>query len=151
MLVIAWLCWNGGVTSHAQSGPATQSPQLQEIVKLTQAKMSDDVILSYIKNSGAAYNLSADDILYLNTQGVSQPVISALLQAKSSGAPAPAPAPVATPMTPAPPVNPAPAVQVSPYPGEAVAPMPGPSRPAACLGHKSGLFPSAIGTLRQLG
>ena len=82
VLVIGWLCWNGGTLGHAQSAPANQSPQLQEIVKLTQAKMGDDVILAYIKNSGASYNLSADDILYLNTQGVSQPVISALLQAK---------------------------------------------------------------------
>jgi hypothetical protein len=98
--------------------------------------MGDDVILAYIRNSGASYNLSADDILYLNTQGVSQPVISALLQAKSSAAPAPAP--VMTPATPAPPVSPAPvappisssSVQVSPYPG-AVSPdsAPPPSVP----------------------
>ena len=81
-LVIGCLCWNGGTLSRAQSAPATQSPQLQEIVKLSQAKMGDDVILAYIKNSGAAYNLSADDILYLNSQGVSQPVVSALLQAQ---------------------------------------------------------------------
>jgi hypothetical protein len=117
ILVIGWLCWNGGTMGNAQSAAATQSPQLQEVVKLTQAKMSDDVITSYIKNSGASYNLSADDILYLNSQGVSQPVISALLLAKSSGA-APAPAPVTTPTTPAPVVS----QQVSPYPGQNVAP-----------------------------
>jgi hypothetical protein len=130
VLVIAWLCWNGGVTSHAQSAPANQSPQLQEIVKLSHAKMGDDVILAYIRNSGASYNLSADDILYLNTQGVSQPVISALLQARSTAAAAPAP--VMAPTTPAPPVSPTPiastppsAPQVSPYPG-AVSPYPTP-------------------------
>ena len=39
--------------------------------------MSDDIIISYIKNSGAAYSLSVDDILYLNSQGVSQSVIPA--------------------------------------------------------------------------
>jgi hypothetical protein len=128
ILVIGWLCWNAATLGHAQPAPATQSPQLQEVVKLTQAKMSDDVIMSYIKNSGAAYNLSADDILYLNSQGVTQPVISALLQTKASVAPAPAPAPVTyvvTPTTPAPPVNQNP--QVSPYPGQApgqIAPIP---------------------------
>jgi hypothetical protein len=127
-LVIGCLCWNGGTLSRAQSAPATQSPQLQEIVKLSQAKMGDDVILAYIKNSGAAYNLSADDILYLNSQGVSQPVVSALLQAKASAAPAA----VTTPATPAPPVNSVPpaapmasAPSVSPYPG-AVSPYPAP-------------------------
>jgi hypothetical protein len=138
VLVIGWLCWNGGTLGQAQSAPANQSPQLQEIVKLTQAKMGDDVILAYIKNSGASYNLSADDILYLNTQGVSKPVLSALLQAKASAAPAP----VATPATPAPPVNPASGVpypaqvspyptQVSPYPGQAVVPAPTAPPPAS--------------------
>jgi hypothetical protein len=38
--------------------------------------MSDDMILAYIKNFGASCNLSADDILCLNNQGVSQPVVS---------------------------------------------------------------------------
>jgi hypothetical protein len=123
IVAIGCLCWNGGTPGNAQATPATQSPQLQEVVKLTQAKMSDDVILSYIKNSGASYNLSADDILYLNSQGVTQPVISALLAAKSSvaAAPAPAPALVATPTTPAP--------QISPYPGATATPGPVPTAP----------------------
>jgi hypothetical protein len=125
VLVIGWLCWNGGALGRAQTAPATQSPQLQEVVKLTQAKMGDDVILAYIRNSGATYNLTADDILYLNTQGVSQPVISALLQTKSSAALPP----VTTPATPAPPVSPAPASPpVSPYPGQ-VSPYPAPVSP----------------------
>jgi len=130
LALIGWMCWNGGTLTEAQSPPATQSPQLQEVVKLTQAKMSDDVILAYIKNSGATYNLSADDILYLNNQGVSQPVISALLAAKGTGAPAP----VAQPTTPAPapaPVATAPAPVVSPYPNTAppVAVAPEPEAP----------------------
>jgi len=122
IVVIGCLCWNGGTAGRAQSAPANQSPQLQEVVKLTQAKMSDDVILQYVKNSGASYNLSADDILYLNSQGVSQAVISALLASKSSApAPTAAPvapiAPVASPSTPPPVVSP----QVSPYPGAPMA------------------------------
>jgi hypothetical protein len=119
----------------ASSQPATQSPQLQEVVKLTQAKMSDDVILQYVKNSGASYNLSADDILYLNTQGVSQPVISALLASKGTtsvpvAVPPPSPAPIAVPSTPAPPVSPYPGAPVSPYPGQpAVSVVVAPSEP----------------------
>lgn len=68
--------------SHPSSEQST--PLLQEIVKLTQAKMSDDVILGYIKSSGASFNASASDILYLNSQGVSQPVISALMSGSAS-------------------------------------------------------------------
>ena len=101
-IVIAVICWNGGNTCQAQ---ANLSPGLQEVVKLTKSQMTDDIIISYIQNSGTAYHLSADDMLYLKNQGVSQPVISALLQAKAAAA---VPAAVPTPMA-------APA-QVPPYP-----------------------------------
>jgi hypothetical protein len=68
--------------------PANLSPALQEVVKLAQAHLGDGVILAYIKNSGASYTLSADDILQLKEQGVSQNVITALLQKGSASAPA---------------------------------------------------------------
>ena len=42
--------------------------------------MSDDVILSFVKGSGKTYTLSADDMVYLNSQGVSQAVLSVLMQ-----------------------------------------------------------------------
>ncbi len=129
--MIGWLCLKGPGAARAQSTPANLSPGVQEVVKLSAAHMTDDVILSYIKNSGAAFSLSADDILYLNSQGVSQPVISALLKA----APAPPPVPASTPppalITPPPvsapppaivqPATPAPVVAATPPP----APLPG--------------------------
>jgi hypothetical protein len=99
--------------------PANLSPGLQEIVKLARAGMSDDVILAYIKNSGASYKMSADDILYLKDQGVSQNAILALLRAKatdnenSAGAPAPPPASTEPSSEP---VSPAAALPVAPPP-----------------------------------
>jgi hypothetical protein len=92
-ILLGVICWNGGNRCQAQ---ANSSQDLQEIVKFAQAHMSDDVILAYIKNSGKVYNLSADDMLYLNSQGVSQAVLNALLQTKSA-APAQTPPPVTTP------------------------------------------------------
>ena len=91
-VVMAWVVLTASPASNAQTTAANLSPDLQEIVKLAQAHMSDDVILSFIKGSGKSYTLSADDMLYLNSQGVSQPVISALMQTKSA-----APATPATP------------------------------------------------------
>ena len=70
---IGWMCWGAG-NVNAQN----LSPDLQEVVKLSQAKMPDDVIKNYINSSGRAYSLSANDIIYLNSQGVSPGVISAL-------------------------------------------------------------------------
>jgi hypothetical protein len=88
-----------------------QSPGLEDIAKLAKAHVSDEIILSYIHSSHASYNLTADDIVYLNGQGVSQGVISALLQSKSTGGPVPAPSapaqPLPAPSTPAPAVAPA--------------------------------------------
>jgi hypothetical protein len=117
--VMAWAMLTAGTASNAQTTPANLSPDLLEVVKLSQAKMADDVILNYIKNSGKVYNLSADDMLYLNSQGVSQPVVNALLQSKGS-APEPAPAPTPPP-TLAPGPGPAPAIAPAPAP----APAPG--------------------------
>jgi len=133
-LIIGWLCFNGATSGHAQNAPANLSPGLQEVVKLTKAHMTDDVILAYIHNSGAGYNLSADDILYLNTQGVSQPVISALLQSRSSAPSSPAApaAPVAPPATSYPPANYAPSV-----PPPSVNPPVYPATPAPAVNDNS--------------
>src|SRR5271157_3348252 len=79
---LGWMCWTAGSIANAQTPPASPpslSPDLQEVVALSEKGMSNDVIVSYIKNSGKPYKLSADDIIYLNGQGVSQPVIAALL------------------------------------------------------------------------
>jgi hypothetical protein len=78
---------------YAQSAPGGLPPDLQEIVKFTQAHMTDDVIIAYIKNSGKSYYLNGDALLALNGVGVSQPVLSALIAA----APPPGAAPAQVP------------------------------------------------------
>jgi len=134
---------------RAQTAAAAVSQDLQEIVKFTQAKMSDDVIVSYIKNSGKAYNLSADDMLYLNSQGVSQPVLSALLAAKPSAPAAPAPVVAPTPAPAAPAPTPPPAVP--PMAAPAYAPPPGFSESfAAEPGLNAGLWTTQSGVLASL-
>ena len=89
---ICWLSLNVGSTCHAQNSPAnspTLSPDLQEVVALSQAHMGDDVIVTFIKSSGKPYKLGANEILYLNSQGVSQGVISALQTAATANPPTP--------------------------------------------------------------
>jgi len=126
--IIGGLCWSAGNTCHAQTPPSNLSPGLQEVLKLTKAQMGDDVVISYINNSGTAFHLSADDLVYLKEQGVSQPVITVLLQAKAAvPAPQPAPAGVANPApVPAPQFAPAVAAQPSAPPAQ----MPAPAAPA---------------------
>jgi hypothetical protein len=136
-MAIGWMCWNVGDACNAQTAPSNLSPGLQEVLKLTKAQMGDDVIVSYVNNSGTAFHLSADDLVYLKGQGVSQPVIAAMLQAKAAvPAPQPAPPPVANPApVPAPQYAPAAAPQYAPA---AVPQQPGPPPPMAPPGPPAG-------------
>jgi hypothetical protein len=52
---------------------------VSQIVQLAQAKIGDDTIIAYIKNSGNSYGLTVDQIIYLRHQGISDAVITAML------------------------------------------------------------------------
>jgi hypothetical protein len=60
--------------------PEEVSPALQEIIKLVQAGLSEEVIMSYITNSTNAFSVDADDLVYLNDLGVSSAVVTAIIQ-----------------------------------------------------------------------
>lgn len=112
--VIGWLCASAAFTARAQTAPADSSslsPELRDVVKLSrQPNMTDDVIVNCIKNSGKTYRLSADDIIYLNSQGVSQGVIITLQTATPAN---PASSPPDVPLA-APPVVEQPVVPATP-------------------------------------
>lgn len=59
-----------------------------QILQLAQAKISDDTIIAYIRNSGSSYQLDAKQIIYLRQQGISEKVINFMLnQSKVVSAP----------------------------------------------------------------
>lgn len=60
------------------------SPALTEIIKLVQAGVSEEVMLTYIINSTNVYHLGSDEIVYLNDLGVSTEVVTALIQKDTS-------------------------------------------------------------------
>jgi hypothetical protein len=92
VMAIAGLAWSAS-TAPAQNTAApsavqtaavnVSAPQLSygalQIVQLKQAKISDDTIIAYIKNSGNSYALDANQIIYLRQQGVSEAVITTML------------------------------------------------------------------------
>ena len=91
------------VAMHAPSQDAANTanssvPQLaygvSDIVKLSQADVGDDTIVSYINQQGNSYGLGADQVNYLRQQGVSDAVITAM-----QNQPAPGMASVQTPTT----------------------------------------------------
>jgi hypothetical protein len=114
-----------------QTIPAPAAPEqtpasnnVSQVLKLAKAGLGDEVIIAYVKNSRAFYNLAAEDVLKLKDAGLSSPVISAMLAHDNAlraqkhadlasspvspsvpapvAAPPPAPAPVPVPTTPAP-------------------------------------------------
>jgi len=88
----------------------SNNPQLTDFVKLVQAGVGESVLLAYVTNSPSAFNVSSDDILYLNDLGTPESVVSAMLAKDqqmngTSAAPPVATAPDTTTPT-APPANP---------------------------------------------
>ena len=70
---------NDAVPKARQPSKVRLSPWATEIVKLAEARIGDDVMYSFIDNSGT-FNLGADQIVYLSDLGVPGQIISAMLQ-----------------------------------------------------------------------
>jgi hypothetical protein len=106
----------------AQAAPVRLSYGVADVVKLAKAHVSEDTILAYVGNSGTAYNLSVNEILFLKEQGVSDRVLAAMLDqrnrlaaaAAQNAQAAPAPPPANYPDAGAPQYAPA-AAQPGPY------------------------------------
>src|SRR5690242_15938380 len=67
-----------GTVSSAPSEPHF-SPGSIEVLKLADAKVSNEVIEAYIRNSSFAYNPTAGEIIALRHHGVSDSVITTML------------------------------------------------------------------------
>jgi len=64
----------------AGSGSAPQlSYGVPQVLQLSQAKIGDNTIVAYIQNSGTIYSLNASEIVYLKQQGVSDAVLTTML------------------------------------------------------------------------
>src|SRR5262249_36049080 len=75
---------------------AWSSEGVNEVLKLQEAGVSQDVMLAYVQHSTAQYNLSADEIQRLEDSGVPATVIVAMID---PGNPAGAPADPTTAVT----------------------------------------------------
>jgi hypothetical protein len=99
-----------GITAVQPAQTYSPGPQLAygvaQILQLSQAKVGDDTIIAYIKNSGNSYGLNADQIIYLRQQGLSSAVLNAMLNQPHPGV-LPAAPPAAPVVTTAPPPMPA--------------------------------------------
>ena len=67
----------------APMGAAT----VQDVVAMTQSGVSEDVIITHVRNHGVAQTLAANDLIYLQNQGVSPRVVQAMQVPVASAAP----------------------------------------------------------------
>ncbi len=113
-----WLACSLSVTAQTnvatQASAATESASpikpsqlpygVADVLKLAHAKVGDSTIIAFVQSSRSQYGLGASEILYLKDQGVSEPVIAAMLQNGKNVSPAttpPAPAVAENPPAPA--------------------------------------------------
>jgi hypothetical protein len=95
---------DGSATPEAAPVPVPAAPALtsasQELVRMAQSGVGENVMLAYVGNSDARFGLTPDQIIYLNDLGVPQAVVKGMIQRDSVLAAAiPAP-PAATPPVP---------------------------------------------------
>ncbi|HWY31262.1 MAG TPA: hypothetical protein VNX46_10925, partial [Candidatus Acidoferrum sp.] len=94
------------VTTATPPAVSSSTPQLPygvaQILQLSQAKVSDDTIVAYVRNSGNSYGLDANQIIFLRQQGVSDPVITAMLNQPKAGVMAASEPPPSSPTAAAP-------------------------------------------------
>jgi hypothetical protein len=83
-LITGWAFAAFAILAYSQSGLGNISARFDDIVILSQAHISDNLILKFATNSGDSFNLSEDDLLYLKSHGVSQTVMMGLLNSRSS-------------------------------------------------------------------
>jgi hypothetical protein len=75
-----WWAWKAPAQDTVNvNAPASVPYAVSQVIELEQAKIGDDTVIAYIRSSGNNYNLSANDILYLRQQGVSDTVLTAML------------------------------------------------------------------------
>src|ERR1700722_15384035 len=80
-----------------QTSKKAPSLSVEEVVKLSQTGLSEDLIITKIKKNGRAFDLSTEEILELKRDGVSDNVIKFLLDPSQPQTPPPPPPVAVTP------------------------------------------------------
>ena len=93
-LVTAVLAAVSSPVARAQAPKSGESLTVEEVVKLSKAGLSEEVIVTRIRKNGKAFDLSTDELLELKKTGVGDSIIKFLLDPSQPYTPAPvSPAP----------------------------------------------------------
>jgi hypothetical protein len=91
--------------SSRQIKPVQLSDGVSDILTLVHGHVGDDIIVSFIENSRKSYNLTANEIIYLRAEKVSDRVLAAMMNQlkKATQSPTVIESQAATPVAPPPP------------------------------------------------
>jgi len=83
---------NNAVYEQRLARQMSQAVSVQDVISMSQSRLSDSVIVTHIRTYGVAVRPQANDLILMNNAGVSEAVIGAMQTAPLAVAP-PAPAP----------------------------------------------------------
>ena len=87
LLLLAGLLFSGCATQTHPAATPPPGPTLAEVQTMVQDHVSDSVIVAQIQNSSTRYHLTADQIISLKKAGVSDTVVTALINTASKPQP----------------------------------------------------------------
>ena len=139
-LWIGLFAWNPAAAAQgparARAGNRASGLTVEDVIKLAQAGLSEDIIVQQIKRKGQAFDLSSDQIIGLKAAKVSDRIVEVMLDPAKADAPAPVlAAAVPTPAAAAAPPEPPPAPPI-----RAEAPPPAISAPEPALPTEAGVY-----------
>jgi hypothetical protein len=86
----------GQAASHSKAGTANSGLTVEDIIKLTKAGLSEDIIIQQIRKNRQAFDLSTEQLIALKAANVSDRIVEVMLDPSKAETPAHiAPAPVA--------------------------------------------------------
>src|SRR5437764_7441569 len=77
--VLVLLCALALPIGASVAGQATISLCVDDVIKMVQVKLADDLVISQIRRNSKSFVLSADELVRLKTAGASDEVIRAML------------------------------------------------------------------------
>lgn len=102
----------------APAKPAPKPSRVDEVIQLVKSRLPESVIISQLKAANKSIALTNEDLIKLNTAGVSENIMNAMMNPAANTAPVAA---AATPVSPTPPPPPPPGPEPTPPPVPAVA------------------------------
>lgn len=90
----------GAESKSETPAPKKLSDSLDELVKLAERGLGDELLMAWVNKSPEPFKISPDEIVYLSDLGISEPVIKALIEHKGKSAVTADAVPQSTPTAP---------------------------------------------------